>query len=624
MKKRIGILLLLSFFFFPSFVSAKEGIENFYIDATILKDGSIEVEEAFTLNGTYNGFERILVFKNSLLSEFDGSTSSFKGSSIYNGDGIIIEEVGSISIPSNYDRTILNEEKDFFEEVNYASKGTYGVYEKSSSYNKTSLLIYNPSSYKKAFYIKYKIENLAVLHNDYGELYWNLFSNELTEYVNHLELYLHLEDNGETPRVWAHGPLNGLTKIIDNQTLYLEIDDLESGTAVDIRTLFDKEVISGSIKTSNVEALDKVLEVEKSRANEANRKRTFKKVLWYGSAVLNIGYLIAMGIYTYLMYKKYDKEYEPEFKGEYFRDFPSENTPETVGYLFNKKITTNELSAALLNLISEKVISFETLDKKDYKLTYKPEQRTLSESDETLIAWLFGKIGENNEVTLKQIQKSAKTNYDSFLTSYRKWESQVFKVAKEKNFFEKNTGKKAFYGFCGFFGMIICFVTMGLSNMMILPFISLFAGMAIMIYSASISRRTKEGNNEYVKWKGLRNFLNDFGSFEAKELPEVQLWEKYLVYATVFGVAKKLSKQMEIKLQEMPDYAVSNYHFDRDYVFGMTSFSRSMTDSINQSVTSARSSYNAAHSSYSSGSGGGGGFSSGGGFGGGGGGGGRF
>ena len=108
---------------------------------------------------------------------------------------------------------------------------------------------------------------------------------------------------------------------------------------------------------------------------------------------------------------------------------------------------------------------------------------------------------------------------------------------------------------------------------------------------------------------------------DEKSLPEIILWEKYLVYAVVLGCADKLSKTMKIKLENM--------NVDYTFSFDPITFTnlRIISHTVSSSVHSARvSSYSSSSggSNWSSGSGGGGGFSSGGGFGGGGGGGGRF
>ena len=117
--------------------------------------------------------------------------------------------------------------------------------------------------------------------------------------------------------------------------------------------------------------------------------------------------------------------------------------------------------------------------------------------------------------------------------------------------------------------------------------------------------------------------MKDFGRMHEKELPEITLWEKYLVYATVFGIAKKLAKDMEIKVQEMGN--INGTDIGRfNTISNMVNASNVVASAIGEAKRTADRAYAAAHSSDSSGGGHGGGFSSGGGSFGGGGGGGRF
>jgi uncharacterized membrane protein len=51
---------------------------------------------------------------------------------------------------------------------------------------------------------------------------------------------------------------------------------------------------------------------------------------------------------------------------------------------------------------------------------------------------------------------------------------------------------------------------------------------------------TEKGKEELEKLLAFKNFLNDFGSFTDKDLEQVNLWEYYLSYATVFGLDKKI------------------------------------------------------------------------------------
>ena len=145
-------------------------------------------------------------------------------------------------------------------------------------------------------------------------------------------------------------------------------------------------------------------------------------------------------------------------------------------------------------------------------------------------------------------------------------------------------------------------------------------------YINNTKKYSKTGIEEYSMWKARRNFLNDFSNMKDKTIPEIALWERYLVFATLFGNAKKIVEEMKIAI---PEYNGIN---DTDFTYYMSyNLSNSLDNCIHAAHSVAASAAAAAEAassssgggSWSSGSGGGGGFSSGGG-GGGGSGGGRF
>ena len=145
-------------------------------------------------------------------------------------------------------------------------------------------------------------------------------------------------------------------------------------------------------------------------------------------------------------------------------------------------------------------------------------------------------------------------------------------------------------------------------------------------------RYTSKGKAERKKWLAFRNFLLDFSNFSDKEIPEVALWEEYLVYAVALGIGKKVLSSMKMKIENMDGEMIG----DSDLLMSYSTMSlcntiaATTTRSLNSTVlrTLSNTSYGGgsggSSGGYSSGGGGGGGFSSGGGSFGGGGGGGRF
>ena len=74
----------------------------------------------------------------------------------------------------------------------------------------------------------------------------------------------------------------------------------------------------------------------------------------------------------------------------------------------------------------------------------------------------------------------------------------------------------------------------------------------------SVNVYTKEGTEERAKWRRLKNFLKDFSLIDEREISELVLWEQYLVYATGFGIANKVLKQLKTKFPEVSSHEYIN------------------------------------------------------------------
>jgi len=235
---------------------------------------------------------------------------------------------------------------------------------------------------------------------------------------------------------------------------------------------------------------------------------------------------------------------------------------------------------------------------------------------------LFDSIGDGKEVTLSSVKKESNnvssTGTNAIYDSFNSWKESVTTNAVKENFFMDYQKIKFAFALLGLIGIGLFLLDRWLLKTP-LSFISLGISICFIIYILTFKKRTVKGNDDYNKWMGFKKFLNDFGRFDEKELPEIVLWEKYLVYATVFGIADKVSKTMKIKFSEInPEGDTFNPTFSNYYM--MSSLSNNLTKTISTSVTNSYAAVQTYKSNnWSSGSGAGGGFSAGGGFGGGGG-----
>lgn len=621
MKKIYLILFISLMLILPINIKALQGnIDKYYVDATVLANGDVNVKELIIYSGTYNGFERSIVYSQPQM-EFDGSLASYEASNIYMGDSLDLIAIKSIPVDSSSDFNTIYEDGSLFTNDQYANLGDSLVYTESINNGTSSYRMYNyTSNGLTGFYIEYVIKNKAVMHNDIAELGLSIFGKEFSESIDSFEMLVHTPNNALEHRAWVHGDLNLSYDLLDKETVRVTATNYPAETLLDIRVVFDKEVIVDTLKITTGQALPKILEVEKKWSDEANAIRAKYRAIIGVYYVAIAAWFIGLIYVIYHMYNKYDKERNSTFKTKYFRDFPGEYGPEIVGYLLNRSPSSKDLSASLTNLIAKKIVAFEEIDKKNFLLKYVDKTSYVSEAEGFLLTWFFEEIGGDGQVTVEEINKSAKKNYDKFLNNYTKWRGLVKKEGSSLAFFENGSAgkvKATLYALIGIFLTVISLQFVEVSYIQMPVFI---VSIASVIYFVTITKRTEVGNEQFLRWIGLKNFLKDFGKFSARDLPNVVLWEKYLVYALVFGLAGKLAKTMSIRFTEMTGDNMNGMyninHFNR-----MVIINNAVSHNVNSAVSTANNARVAASRNSSSGGFGGGGSMGGGGFGGGGGGG---
>lgn len=614
------LITIISFFLLPIVSLAVDyDIDHYYISANVLENGDMEVAELIVLDGEFNGYERDILYRNSY-------TDTLLNATDISDVEIYAKYVSDVSFDT------FNEEFDEFTKVSSAYNGAKAMYTASDLYDGYRFRMYYPADNESvAFLIKYTLQDVVIMHDDFAEVYWTFIGNDFADPINDLQIKLLLPgiDNSDYFRIWAHGEVNGEVNFANtssNSGLLATSNKVSAYTPTDVRCTFDKSLVSSDIDKYSTETFTDIIERETVLADEQNEKRLSEKHKYYGSLAFTIIlyiYIIISWIYVYI---KYDKERKTTFNMQYNREFIDDYNVEVVDYLMNRNITENALSASVMNLIYKKNIKAEKLsDVKDGYLFTLENRDNLNDTENMLVDFLFNKVGNGSQFSTKDLKKYASSTKtcNSFMNSYTAWKNQVIKDGKEQGFFET---KKPYLWFSliALIASILLFMYLSVNNIvMFIGYLALFISIIYLIYTIAFSKRTEKGGDHYAKWKAFKNFLNDFGNFSVKELPEIILWERYLVYATVFGLADKVEKAMNVKIKEISPADMANgtymYH---DHLFDIY-LANSINRAMHSAITSSQSAItrDSVSSSMSSGGGFGGGFSSGGGFGGGGGGG---
>lgn len=609
-------------------------ITSYRIDAFVELDGSMSVQEVLAYEGSFNGqFWNLEYAAGGEKSNATTNLEDLEGNAIiYNAHDIQDMKVYALLDPSG----TLG--ADNLLEYSFIWSGTgnpgdSGVYEQRMDDASVALKIFSPTqNQQKVLLITYRLENVAVLHRDVAEVFWNFIGSKWEEPLHNVEINIHLPKESQELKVFAHGPLYGTSEIVDRQQVRLSIEKMTPGEMLDGRVVFSKEVLDSSEKRTDMEALPEILRIEQLKANKANDMRRNFLLLKYLIAGLSLLGLVGSIVGVFHIYNKYIKEKKTEFRGKYYRELTSDYGPAVMSYNYHQKLNTpKDLTASILDMIRKRIfrIDMEKVEKKsilggskqgeEYTITdiSKNLQRPLTPYEEFIRHWLIEKIGNGISATFDEIEAYSKdkVNGAEFYKDYGLWMVMVREEAENYEFFDPTANK----GIAS--GILIGITGIGLGvfaifHGIVLGIANIPVGILVIACSALIKQRTKEGNEEYVKWKAFSRFLKDFSKLEDAVVPSVILWEHYLVYAVSLGIADRVIDAMQVFLKP-DDFANPGLTFlGRSYMYG----GLTAVHALNTSFTNVtRSAMQIASTQNSSGTGGGGGFSGGGGSGGGGG-----
>lgn len=504
------------------------------------------------------------------------------------------------------------------------------------------------STTRKQYLISYRVNDVITKYNDCAELYWQFLGNEFEISANKITGTIKLPANVqhlEDLKVWGHTKyLNGEVKVVSSDTVEFNLNNYKSKNYVEVRLamptyLFEK-VSSENI--SQEEKLEDIIKEETEWANEANARRDRRnknfKLLILATILVNtsIGIMFSKKIKKNKQFLEKNPNILPEQQLEYYRELPDkEETPlEAVFILktgYKQSCLPNVFSATILNFALKGYIRIEQEGKTIKILLNKIKTDELT-GDEKKVLEILRAASNNNELTMAELEKYIK-NYPSKLMNLNSTFEKVSKTqASEKGKFDTNRFNKQIvyaeknvgyifiliiiiiasiftigYAYKNVQGMLITCTIISLAFFIVVTIINLILNMKI---TTSFNGFTQKGINEQEQWKAFKKYMEDFSYLDEKEVPELVLWEKYLVYATAFGIADKVLKQLKIKYPELNNQDTISNMVLFNAMYNAKGLNANFINSISTSTSRMYS------STYSSGSGAGGGFSGGGGFGG--------
>ncbi len=202
---------------------------------------------------------------------------------------------------------------------------------------------------------------------------------------------------------------------------------------------------------------------------------------------------------------------------------------------------------------------------------------------DTLFRFLQGAAGVTGRITLDGLKDYVKQNQETARNFRNDFQEAVSKDYRKRVHMEQPVKTKLLKNK----GLLIAFLVTFLLALLVstgsylydgiywpacLVFSLFWGGLVLMVGVAahfgknatlgSISFLDQKSENDLALWSAFARFLDDFTTFDRKELPEFPVWREYMVYAVAIGKGKKVAQSLAVKY---PDAIQTDDDFDDEY-----------------------------------------------------------
>lgn len=548
MKKIVFIIF--TFLFSVGTAFATNHIYDINMEIYVDENGDATITETWIVDGS-DGTEWYKVYNNLGNSKITDFTVSMDGSPLTYKVWDVDES--------------LNEKKGYYG-INYTSSGLelcFGKYD------------YN----RHEFTLNYKISNFVLNTDDSQVIYWNLIDRlSSVDFENFSIVLSSYYEFPDTLDVWGYG-YKGYA-YVENGKIYLSNEDDMNGNYVVLLAKFPLNTFNTTNTSDRYNTFDDVLTAaeEGSFEYDYNETSVMTKIFnflidLFSILLFCLPFIIAVLIARSSKYGYKDNKTITKKNTPYFRDIPCNKDI----YYANALAQLNGFTKSASNILGAILLKWVKEDKikviKDNKKTSLQFDNSIVidnklENDLYKIMYTASKDGilEN-----KELEKWARKNYDKYLRIFERIKNDKINELKQAGHIYKRKNRQE----CKYKNV-----------------------MDDTLYEDS------------KKLYGLKLFLEDFSSINTKEVIKVKLWDEYLMFAYLFGIADKVAKQIKNMYPEYIANLDNNIDLDTIILFNMISVRSANAAS---SARASAQSYSGGGGGFSSGGGGGGSFGGGGG-----------
>ena len=460
---------------------------------------------------------------------------------------------------------------------NYSAGNRYGLEQKHDG-DVTQFRVHYPVKADRTYQVTwtYQLANVAKRYQDVGEINWKIIGTNWQTDLQHTKIVIQLPKmTYQTLQAWTHSK-STTQFVVDKQagTLTYEKARVNPDQPVEVHTMFDQAALSTATqRTGNRRST--ILDQERAIAERAEKTAKRDKamqgyVTWF--AILPLGLLIRL----IALWRRIRAQNKHVIETPHNYELPSDLPPAVVGWQLRDSgaAVSTLFSATLMDLLAKRVLTVsEEPTKKWRKTNYRIQlDRMIAFNDfeETLLTILFGEEVEVGKSIQTQTMQDGESAFAKRYTNkIERFEDQVRRAAKPVTLIDHDAVSQltqwqvwtivAAVAVIVINGAVWVMSSAHIAGWFTGASVGLSVLIAVVAFAMAVKIRriyTVEGWPIAEAWFGFGRMLRDVGQFEVKQVPDVMLWDRYLAYAVVLGVADKVADALrQAQLEPVDDMA---------------------------------------------------------------------
>ena len=410
------------------------------------------------------------------------------------------------------------------------------------------------------------------IYNDIAELQYMSWGNGWNQPINSLTTDIQIPGTNKETEYWNNPDtyVESSSWANDN-TLTTTYKNIPAETTAEQRILMPKSYFKS---TENADVINKDA---KAQIEQDQLKYQSEVAFNNNLPLIPVILSVLLMILPVGMFLKWGRNPKISYNADYESQIPTDDSPVFINAMIPgiiEELNENAFTATLLDLIDRKYYKMVISNEEDTiirRLNKETSNLKLHESD--IIEFLKRFENEKQQISLKSIGEDSYT-VQKFVHAWKIDAMRDVPVTKVSQYYNKSRENlmsgynilAIFLAVVFIFGLLmfakgpLVFVGIILSILVIIEQIVIF-----LFIDTPLGTWTPEGKEFHDRWKNFEKYIKDFSLIKEHPPASIQVWGKFLVYATALGCADEVSKNMKkyIEFKNLPE----NIIYDSDIVY---------------------------------------------------------